>query len=170
MLQLFHFSTMLNFLCNLTRISFEISKSYGSINPADRSIIEILHPVISFKLDIVMTIISILLQFHLIISFKFLDIACIIPSSDCLGYFYASWLICDANPLAMFSAMRISIDRLSRPISNLIFTVNRIFLLLPVLRLVLIFYMQCGISIKRTPFFPKKVSALWRCPLYRMFP
>ena len=84
---------MLYFLCNLTRISFEISKSYGSVNPADRSIIEILHPAISFKLDIVMTIISILLQFHLLISLEIHSIAWTIPFSGCSRHLEASQLI-----------------------------------------------------------------------------
>ena len=38
------------FLCNLRGISLKMSKSYKSINTADRNIIEILRRAISFKL------------------------------------------------------------------------------------------------------------------------
>ena len=71
-----------------------------------------------------MTIISILLLFHLLISF----IIHINPFSDCLYYLEASQLIYKVNRLIGFSVMGISIKRHFRVICKIIFFVNRILL------------------------------------------
>ena len=72
-----------------------------------------------------MTITSILLLFHVLIS----SIACKNPSS---GYF-------EANQVIYYSVMGTSIERSFQVICKIIFFVNRILLLLPVLRLAQIF-------------------------------
>ena len=83
-----------------------------------------------------MTITSILLLYHLLISL----IAHINPVSGCLHYLKANQVTYDANRLTGFSVMGISIERNFRTICKIIFFVNRILLLLPVLRLALIFF------------------------------
>ena len=75
-----------------------------------------------------------LLLFHLLIS----SIARKNPFSGCSHYLEASQVIYDANRLIGFSVMGISIERNFRAIGKTIF-VSRILLLLPVLRLALIF-------------------------------
>ena len=64
-------------MCNLKGISSKIGKNHKSVNKADRNIIEILHHAVSFKLQIILTILSLLLLFHLLISL----IVCRIPFS-----------------------------------------------------------------------------------------
>ena len=82
-----------------------------------------------------MTITSILLQFHLQIS--------LIPRIDhfsgCSPCLEASQVVCDANQLTGFFVMGISFEGSSWAICKIVFFVNRILLLLPVLRLALIF-------------------------------
>ena len=75
-----------------------------------------------------MTITSILLLFHVLIS----SIACKNPSSGCSHYF-------EANQVIYYSVMGTSIESSFRVICKIIFFVNRILLLLPVLRLAQIF-------------------------------
>ena len=82
-----------------------------------------------------MTITSILLLFHLLISL----IARINPFSGCSHCFEASQVACDANRLTGVSVIGISVEGISRAIYKLIFFVNRILLLIPVIRLALIF-------------------------------
>ena len=82
-----------------------------------------------------MTITSILLQFHLKISL----IARINPFSGCSHCLEASQVVCNANRLTGFSVMGISFEGSSRAICKIIFFVNRILLLLLVLRLPMIF-------------------------------
>ena len=82
-----------------------------------------------------MTITSIVLLFHVLIGL----IACINPFSGCSHYLETSQVIYDADRLTGFSVIRTSIDRRFRAICKIIFFVNRILLLLPVLRLALIF-------------------------------
>ena len=82
-----------------------------------------------------MTTTSILLLFHLLISL----IAHINPFSGCSHCLEATPVVCDANWLTGFSAMGISAEGSSRAIFKIIFFVNRILLLLPVLRLALMF-------------------------------
>ena len=113
----------------------QISKTYKSINAVHRNIIEILRHAISFILQIILTITSILLQFHLLISL----IAGINPFSGCLHCLEVSQVVCDANRLTSFSVMGISFEGSSQAICKMIFFVNRILLLLPVLRPALIF-------------------------------
>ena len=82
-----------------------------------------------------MIITSILLQFHLQISL----IARINPFSGCSHCLEASQVVCDTNQLADFSVVGISFEGSPRAICKIILFVNRILLLLPVLRLALIF-------------------------------
>ena len=83
-----------------------------------------------------MTITSILLQqFHLLISL----IARINPFGGCSHCLETSQVVYDANQLTGFSVMGISFEGSSRLICKIIFFVNRILLLLPLLRLALIF-------------------------------
>ena len=82
-----------------------------------------------------MTTASILLQFHLLV----ILIVRINPFSGCLHFFEASQVVCDANWLTGFSVMGISFEGSSQAICKIIFFVNRILLLLPVLRPALIF-------------------------------
>ena len=82
-----------------------------------------------------MTITSIVLLFHVLIGL----IARINPFSGCSHYLETSQVIYDADRLTGFSVIRTSIDRRFRAICKIIFFVNRILLLLPVLRLALIF-------------------------------
>ena len=82
-----------------------------------------------------MTITSILLLFHLIISL----LACINPFSGCLHCFEASQVVGDANRQTGVSVMGISVEGISRAIYRIIFFVNRILLFIPVIRLALIF-------------------------------
>ena len=84
-----------------------------------------------------MTITSILLQFRLQISL----ITRINPFSGCSHCLEASQVVCDANRLTGFSVMGISFGGSSRAICKIIFFVNKILLLLPVLRLAQIFFM-----------------------------
>ena len=62
-----------------------------------------------------------------------------INPSGCLHWFKTSEVICDANWLTGFSVMGIFYEGTSRVIWKIIFFVNRILLLLSVLRLALIF-------------------------------
>ena len=89
---------MSTFLCNIKKIFFKISKSYKSINAADRSIIEILRHV---------TITSILLLFHLLIS----SIKRINPFRGCSHYLEAIQVIYNANRFTGFSVMGVSVER-----------------------------------------------------------
>ena len=82
-----------------------------------------------------MTITSILLQFHLQISL----IARINPFSGCSHCLEVSQVVCDANRLTGFSVMGTSFEGSSRAICKIIFYVNRILLLLLVLRPALLF-------------------------------
>ena len=82
-----------------------------------------------------MTITSILLLFHLLISL----IARINPFSGCSHCFEASQVACDANRLTGVSVIGISVEGISRAIYKLIFFVNRILLFIPVIHLALIF-------------------------------
>ena len=82
-----------------------------------------------------MKIASILLQFFLITSL----IACMNPFSACSHYFENIRVISDANRLTAFSMMVISIEGNFRAIWKIIFFVNGILLLLPVLHLALVF-------------------------------
>ena len=82
-----------------------------------------------------MTITSILLIFHLLIS----SIASINPFIGGSHYLEASQMIYDTIWLTCFSVMGVSTKRNFPTICKIIFFVNRILLLLPVLRLALIF-------------------------------
>ena len=82
-----------------------------------------------------MTITSIMLLFHVLIS----SIAHINPFNGCSHYLETSQVIYDADWLIGFSVMRTSIEKSFWAICKIIFFVNRIPLLLPVLRLALIF-------------------------------
>ena len=82
-----------------------------------------------------MTITSILLQFHLQISL----IARINHFSGCSHCLEASQVVCDVNRLTGFFVMAISFEGSSWAICKIVFFVNGILLLLPVLRLALIF-------------------------------
>ena len=84
-----------------------------------------------------LTITSILLQFRLQIRL----ITRINPFSGCSLCLEASQVVCDANRLTGFSVMGISFGGSSRAICKIIFFVNKILLLLPVLRLAQIFFM-----------------------------
>ena len=97
-----------------------------------------------------MTITSILLQFHLQISLissiylfsgcsHCLEIGSIYPFSGCSLCLEASQVVWNANWLTGFSVMDISFEWSSQAISKIIFFINSILLLLPVLRLALIF-------------------------------
>ena len=79
-----------------------------------------------------MTVTSI---FHLLIS----SIARINAFSGCSDYLEATKVIYDANRLTGFSLMKVFIESNIRAICKINFFVNRILLLLPVLRLALIF-------------------------------
>ena len=79
-----------------------------------------------------MTITSILLLFHLLISL----IARINPFSGCLHCFEASQVVGDAN--WQTGVMGISVEGISRAVYKIIFFVNRILLFIPVIRLTLI--------------------------------
>ena len=82
-----------------------------------------------------MTITSVLLLFHLLIS----SITWINPFGGCSHYLEASQVIYDANRLTGFSVMGISTETSIRAIFKIIFFVDRILLLLlPVLRLALV--------------------------------
>ena len=94
-----------------------------------------------------MMITSILLLFHLLISF----IVRTTPFSGCSRYLEASQLIYDADRLTGFSVMRISIKGQFRAIFKIIFFVNRILLLLSVLHLYWYFYIRI---LKYLVFFP----------------
>ena len=83
-----------------------------------------------------MTIASILLLFHLLIS----SIARINLFSGCLHYLGASQVIYNANRLTGYSVMGILIERNIWAICEIIFFLSSILLLLPVLRLALIFF------------------------------
>ena len=82
-----------------------------------------------------MKIASILLLFCLITSLT----ACMNPFSACSHYFENIQVISDANRLTAFSMMVISIEGSFRAIRKIIFFVNRILLLLPVLHQALVF-------------------------------
>ena len=82
-----------------------------------------------------MTITSILQLFHLLIS----SIAGIYSFSGCSHYLEASQVIYAANRLTGFFVMGISIERHFWAIGKIVFFVNMILLLLPVLRLAMIF-------------------------------
>ena len=82
-----------------------------------------------------MTITRIVLLFHVLIGL----IARTNPFSGCSHYLETSQMIYDADRVTGFSVIRTSIDRRFRAICKIIFFVNRILLLLPVLRLALIF-------------------------------
>ena len=82
-----------------------------------------------------MTITSVLLQFHLQISL----VARINPFSGCSHCLEPSQVVCDANRLTGLSVMGISFEGSSQAICKIIFFVNKILLLLLVLRLPLIF-------------------------------
>ena len=84
-----------------------------------------------------MTVTSVLLLFHLLIR----SIARINPFSVCSHYLEADQVTCDANRLSGFSVMGISIERNFRSICKIIFFTNRILLLLPTLRLALIYFL-----------------------------
>ena len=116
----------LNSFFNIMSTFYVISKGFLSklvkrinqlINVAHRNIIEILRHAISFKLQIILTNISMLLQFHLQISL----IARINPFSGCSHCLEASQVVCDANWLSGFSVMGISSEWSSRAICKIIF-------------------------------------------------
>ena len=82
-----------------------------------------------------MTITSIMLLFHLLISL----FARINPCSGCSRCLEASQVTCQANRLTGFSVMGISIETSFRAICKATFFLNSILLLIPVLRLAFIF-------------------------------
>ena len=68
-----------------------------------------------------------------------LQISCINLFSGCSHCLEASQVVCDANRLTGFSLMTISFEGSSRAVSKMIFFVNRIRLLLPIVCLALMF-------------------------------
>ena len=97
-----------------------------------------------------MTGTSILLLFHLLIR----SIARINPFSVCSHYLEADQVTYDANRLSGFSVMEISIERNFQSICKIIFFINRILLLLPTLRLALIFFIYGLFGIFHVILFP----------------
>ena len=90
---------------------------------------------------LIILIIIILLYFNYIFHLLISSIARINAFSGCSHYLETSQVIYDANRLIGFSVMEISIEinRSFRAICKIIIFVNRILILLPALRLALIF-------------------------------
>ena len=109
-----------------------------------------------------MTVTSILLLFHLLISL----IARINHLSCCSRCLEASQMICDANRLTGFSLMRISIEGSFWAICETNVLVNRVILLLPVLRLALIFLICTVYLVFFQVIFSPSCQNIWQICLF----